>query len=350
MFSRGNDFKNVQKRWDDFWKGENKRPLYSIAVPKSGRNAAPLPLYLMGFGGDYQAVADMLARWVDSREFLGEAVPVFSITFGPDDFAALCGADLEMGKSGGTSWSVHPLKTLDGAKIAFEKNGKWWGKVTEFHRVLKKTLGDSVFIAAPTLSAGLDGIVGLYGAMNLLTDLMDNPELVHNAVSRINTAYTETVKACGELFEYGKYGSANRFGMYTSGIAGVPQCDVSCMISPGMFDEFAIPGLLHEIGALDAATYHLDGPDALKHLERLAKIPGLRVIQWMPGAGEAESVDWTPLYKKILALGKGLILNGSAADVANMRREFGSKDIAFNVWGIQSRAEAEDFLDDMEKI
>jgi hypothetical protein len=86
----------------------------------------------MGFDGNYRAVADMLARWLESCEFYGEAVPVFTVTFGADDFAALCGADLVMGANGDTTWPVHSLKSLRNARIAFDRNGKWWERTARF--------------------------------------------------------------------------------------------------------------------------------------------------------------------------------------------------------------------------
>jgi len=347
MFSR-RDFGAVQARWDDFWAGRNDRPLYAVTIPKNGVGA-PYPPYLMGFDGNYQAVADMLARWVESCEFYGEAVPVYHLTFGADTFAALCGADLVMGQSGDTSWPVHTLHSLREAEIAFDKNGKWWNRLIEFHGMLKRALGDSLLLAAPTLSAGLDGIVGLYGAENLLTDMVDDPEAVLEALGQVNAAHSEAMAACMELFEIQTYGSATRHGMVSSGAAGVPQCDVSCMISSEMFEAFAMPCIRHEIELLDAVEYHLDGPGAIRHLERLAEIPKLRAVQWVAGAGEARERDWTPLYKHILALGKGLIRHGSKDAVVQMQRELRSKDIFYQVQGIRTRMEAECFLADMEK-
>jgi hypothetical protein len=115
-----------------------------------------------------------------------------------------------------------------------------------------------------------------------------------------------------------------------------------------MFEEFAVPGLLHELDSLDAVVYHLDGPDALRHLDRLARMPKIRAIQWVAGAGEAAGRDWTPLRKQILSLGKGLLLHGVAGQVTQMRRELQSKDIFFEVKGLKSRAQAEDFLAGMD--
>jgi len=348
MFMR-DDFGAVQKRWDAFWTGQNQRPLYSVVVLKEGSDAAPAPPYLSAFNGDYQTVADMLLRWADCREFYGEAMPVYALSFGADDFAAFCGGDLKMSPNGDTSWPVHFLSTLKNAKIAFDVNGRWWTKMTEFYHALKNALGETVCLSVPPLGAGLDAIVGMYGAKNLLTDMIDDPEAVLDAVRQVNTAYSEAYKACVELFEIKKYGSSTRHGMYSTGVAGVPQCDVSCMISPGMFEKFAVPCLSHEMDLLDAVEYHLDGPAAIKHLERLVQIDKLRVVQWVAGAGEAETQDWTHLYKRVVSLGKGLIMGGGPERVAQLQDELNSKDIFFSVGGIRSRAQAEDFLGRMRE-
>ena len=49
-------------------------------------------------------------------------------------------------------------------------------------------------------------------------------------------------------------------------------CDFSCMISTQMYEELVVGELLEELDFLDASIYHLDGPDALKHLDRLLAI------------------------------------------------------------------------------
>ena len=349
MFGRS-DFAAVQDRWSDYWAGRNQGPLYAIALPKNGVACAPKPPWHAWFNGGWQAAADAVCRWADSCEFYGDAIPIFPMSFGPDTFAAFCGADLAVGPSGDTTWPSHPLKALGGAKIAFDPNSIWWGRMLEYHHVLKAALGDAVLLSAPTVSAGLDGLVGLYGNTNLLLSMVDEPELVREALAQVNEAYTQAYNACARLFEYDKYGCGIRLGMYSRGPIGVPQCDVSCMISSEMFEEFAVPCLRHEMDSLGAAVYHLDGPDALRHLERLAHMPEIRAIQWVAGAGEAATRDWTPLRKRILSQGKGLLLHGDAGRVAELRKALPSKDIFFEVQGLKTRAQAEDFLAAMEQI
>ena len=62
--------------------------------------------------------------------------------------------------------------------------------------------------------------------------------------------------------------------------------------------------LLEELDFLDASIYHLDGPDALKHLDRLLAIDKLKGIQWVYGAGQPTASHWIPVLKKIQDAGK----------------------------------------------
>ncbi|GAG07493.1 unnamed protein product, partial [marine sediment metagenome] len=59
------------------------------------------------------------------------------------------------------------------------------------------------------------------------------------------------------------------------------------------------------------AIYHLDGPDALMHLDDLLSISTLTGIQWVPGAGKdlTCSDTWMPVYKKIQAAGKNVVMD-----------------------------------------
>lgn len=63
------------------------------------------------------------------------------------------------------------------------------------------------------------------------------------------------------------------------------QNDFSALISTSMHQEFFLEELLNEINYLDNSIYHLDGPDASKHLNIILEIPHLNAIEWVPGAG-----------------------------------------------------------------
>jgi hypothetical protein len=160
------------------------------------------------------------------------------------------------------------------------------------------------------------------------------PEKVRLALKQLDEALAEVRKAFAEILDVATWGSLNRFGMYSSGIIDVPQCDVSCMISPEMFNQFEVPPLTKEIAGLEASIYHLDGPGALRHVESLCAIEQLDMIQWMPGEGHYDD-DWSELNAKIDKLGKGQIFQSyykfGAADIERIWERFTSRKLFFHV-------------------
>jgi hypothetical protein len=67
---------------------------------------------------------------------------------------------------------------------------------------------------------------------------------------------------------------------------------------------------------LDYSLYHLDGTQALCHLERLLALEALDAIEWTPQDGLPGGGDprWFPLYRRILAAGKSVQAVGVAYD------------------------------------
>ena len=100
---------------------------------------------------------------------------------------------------------------------------------------------------------------------------------------------------------------------------------------------------------LDAVEYHLDGPDAIKHLDALCEIDDLDVVQWVPGSGRGELQDWTWLFDRIDDLNKGQIRGGTAAEAKRIWRRHRNRKLFFNL-SATSRAEVEDCLAELEDI
>jgi len=300
------DFETVRDRWDAFWRGELPRPMICGVVPKAGTDPVERPPYGAGYGDDFEKAADQVLTWGQTHEFVGDAVPFYIVEFAADHFAALLGADLHFREDGhGNGWAVPCIDDLDSCEIRFRPEGKWWERTVRYAEALRHRCDGSLLISPPTCVANLDALAAVRGASPLLLDLVDNPDGVHNALEQITRAYADILDAFDELLDMRVHGSVTRHGLYCTGRTTVPQCDFSAMIGPDMFAEFAVPYLRREMAHLDAAEYHLDGPDAVKHLEALCGIEELDVIQWIAGAGEAESEDWNWLYARIEELGKG---------------------------------------------
>ena len=341
------DFSEIQNRWDLFWQGRYiDKPLVSMVLPKEGVTpiAKPGCQQLIRREGAFEPVIEQMLKWAETHEFIGEAIPYVSVEFGPDHFSTLLGCDLEfLPDSSGTNWAVPFLKDLDDKEIRFRRDSFWWNRTVSFIREARKACDGKLLLAAPTLVAGLDSLVAMRGVQELNMDLALYPEKVKQSLSMVNKAYIEILDALAIELDYERYGSINRHGMYSRGRIAVPQCDCSTMISPEMFQEFEVPCLEFESDKLDAVEYHLDGPDTIKHLSAICEIDGIDIIQWVPGAGEAEDQDWMDLYREIDSRGKGQIIMTEDHDMLKtMCRDFKSGKLFFKT-SAATIAEANEF-------
>ena len=328
------DLEATRERWEAFWRGDGERPLLHAIRPKSGVTPVRKPHPYDCAFGDLDPLIDQALGWAATHEFLADSIPSFMITFAPDHFAALLGAEIRPGGEGGTNWVEPCLTDLDGGEIRFRREGRWWERTLECIERFRARCDGRLIICGTHFQGGLDCLVALYGAERLLLDMGLAPGKVRRALDQVDEAVAEARAALAGALDVPAWGSLNRFGMYCAGIIDVPQCDLSCMISAEMFGDFEVPSLAKEIAGVDASVYHLDGPDALRHLEGLCAIEGLDMIQWMPGEGHYGD-DWSDLNARIDSLGKGQIFQGfyghAAADIERIWETYGSRKLFFHV-------------------
>jgi hypothetical protein len=127
------------------------------------------------------------------------------------------------------------------------------------------------------------------------------------------------------------------------------QSDVSCMLSPAMYERFVVPELDvygHEHNAL---WYHLDGGDARQHLPRLLSLPYLRVVQYTPAPCEPPNGPaHLAMYRQIQAAGKIINIDLPKENVEPLVRELDPALMLLQV-GCSSREEGQRLLDQSAK-
>lgn len=125
------------------------------------------------------------------------------------------------------------------------------------------------------------------------------------------------------------------------------------MIGPDMFREIVQPSLKDQCRKLEYSIYHLDGPDAIKHVDVLMEIEELDALQWTCGAGKPDGANaqWYGIYDKVRAAGKSLwimIEDGSVQNWSdNTQRildKYGSRGIYFLYPVFDDPEEAEKFV------
>ena len=344
------DFEQTAAEWRKFWDGSNRRPAVSAIVPKPGVTPVAHPgAFAILPEQDPGPVIDQLLGWAATHDFLYEAIPFYYLQFAAEHFAALVGADLAFSATERGGWAVPFVTDLAHADIHFDRDGYWWRQTVEAAQALRERCDGKLLIAAPTLSANVDALAAICGTDRLLMAMVDEPEAVHAALEQVDRAHRDILEALAGLLDYDRLGSINRHGMYSPGRINVPQCDFSCMIGPDMFREFVMPYLQREMRRLDAVEYHLDGPDAIKHLEALCGLEELGVIQWVPGAGAPSQRPWDDLYQRIDDQGKGQLRHAGPEAAKQLWKQYRTRRLFLNLGG-RSRADIDACVAELERL
>ncbi|MFH1476348.1 MAG: hypothetical protein ABIH24_02485 [Verrucomicrobiota bacterium] len=311
------DFDAARKNWGLFWEGKLDRPIIMAIIPRPGKDQVSPPKFGEAFYRKHEDVVDQALRWAESREFLCDAVPCFTPSLMMGFFSAILGAEvIEVREAWGVDTAIVPfVKDLGNVNLKFHRDSKWWEQWVALCECFKRKCAGRLVFGEASLEYNLDILGAIRGTAELMVDFYDNPEGVHNAMRQILKVYNEVMDEYIRIFEFEKYGGVTRHGFYADGLIGVPQCDFGFSIGKEHFDEFALPYLKKEIERLDAVEYHLDGPGNIIHAESICSIDKIGVVQWVAGAGN-ERKDWTWLYEKINALGKGLWLGAASPEEA----------------------------------
>jgi len=295
-------------RQDAFWDcAVIDRPVVSITVPKA-QPELPYPskhhatIRERWMDVDYQA--ERALAYVMNTDYLGDAIPHAMPNLGPEVFSAFFGCELEFGEY--TSWSIPSLDSWDNLQsVQFSRDNIYWRKIVAMTDALLE-VGRGIFYTGITDLQPGSVIASLRDPHQLNLDMIDFPE----EVKKLQTYVTEVYKEVYDFF-CDKLTAAGQLCSTWAGIVStkrwyVPSVDFSCMISPKMFEETFLPGVVAECRHYEASVYHLDGPGAIQHLDALLDIEELNAIQWVWGAGQGRATDWMDIYIRCQKAGKGL--------------------------------------------
>jgi hypothetical protein len=307
------DWERVKERWEHWWAGGClDRPLLQLSAPRDGAPAAE-----PWRGG--QATEE--ERWTDIDFAIHATEHDLRATWrGGESLPALASYKSPLGMSAGgallfgctasfaedTVW-VDPLpggvpaqlrpdparraRLLDCfARAGRSSRGRFW---------IRESFGNH---AGDTLAA-------LRGTERLLVDLLEDPATVRRGLEQVTDIYQDILDEAWPLVSPGVIGLEgwlSTAGTWSPGVNFCADCDVSCMVSPRQFEDVFLPPLVRAMRAADHVIYHLDGTDALRHLDALLALPEVEAIQWVPGAGREAILQWVPLVRRIQAAGRSV--------------------------------------------
>ena len=328
------NWEETKVKWTNYWEHKNTgRPLMCVVArkpeiehlsdnkPTEGgyRDVIcqgkyynlPDELYWKDMEDKYQNAERIVARYrhfCENHLFLAESFPNLNVDFGPGSLASYLGS--EIGFNEDTVWFEKCLEDWDGvAPFRFDPENKWFKKHIELVRECRKLAGDDFYVDMPDLMENVDVLASLRGAQDLIFDMIDEPELIEERVKQITDIYFEYFDRFYDIIKDEEGGSAYTvFQIWGPGKTVKLQCDFSALMSPTQFEEFIQESLKEQAKKADYVLYHLDGPDAIKHLDYVMEVEDIDALQWTSGDTGPDGTleDWYPIYDKAIMAGKSL--------------------------------------------
>ena len=332
------------KRHDAFWAGEIiDRPVVIMRFPrKNSKDILPsAKLYPNERERwmDPERIVDVALSNAKGTVFYGDALPSAFPNLGPEVFSAFFGMEMEYSES--TSWGVPNLHDWnDVSKIRFSKDNFYWKKIIEITDLMLEK-GRGIFYTGYTdLHPGADAIAAFRDPLNLNMDMIDNPDEVKKIRGYIDDVFEEVFKFYMDKLQGAGQAVSSWPGIVSSKRWHVASNDFSCMVSKQMFDDVFLPGIVRECRMADASIYHLDGPQALTHLDSLLEIKELNAIQWVYGAGRGRASDWLDVYRKCQSAGKGIQLWVSPDELDIIMENLKPEGVWLGIHGVEDEETA----------
>ncbi len=343
------DWPEAQRRLSALWHGEMlDRPCIQVRAPQPvespTRALEPDDDEARWLDPDYRLVA--LRRQLENTWWGGEAVP--SCLLMANWVLCLGGAPCFDDR---TIWfETRPVDFEGPSPFRHDPEGPWSAK---FRRLLlalcAEAGGDGFLVGQPGGLPANDLLSMQMGTEKFLLALIDHPDWMAEAVltgardqQMVRREFQALMRESGHEFWYG---GAGWMPIWAPEPFTRTQSDVSCMLSPEMFDRFVVPELDVHGGEHGALWYHLDGGDARQHLPRLLSLPYVRVIQYTPAPGEPPNgPGHLEMYRRIQAAGRIVHIELPSGNVEPLLRELDPGRLLL-LTGCDSRQKGERLLE-----
>lgn len=255
-------------------------------------------------------VAEMIAR-VECTEYACDSFPIVMPNSGPELIATLFGCELEYSQdSAATSWSVPIVEdpqrdwpTIIAREPDFA-GSPWWRLIEDATRLAIEQCDGRYVVGFTDIHDAFDTLAALRDPQELCLDFMDCPDLVEQAADHMLDAVIETHNRSYDLLESAGFGSTSWIPAYWPGRSNISCCDFWALLSDEQANRIVLPRIVRQIDAAEKSIFHLDGPQALRHLSLLLDLPRLAAVQWVYGAGAGPVTRWVDVYRRIQAAGK----------------------------------------------
>jgi hypothetical protein len=315
------DFARTVERFEAWWQRQIvDRPPVTLHVRPNRQPAQPPSEHATQrerwLDVEHNVVARIAA--VEAGTYPGDSLPIAFANVGPELTGTLYGCDLEFSER--TSWSKPIVHRAEDWRTVIETppdfGNVYWQTVEAMTAGLIERCDGRYLVGLPDLHGNYDILASLREPEDVCLDLIDCPELLREVGRHVAAGFVAAYERCWRQVREAGFGATTWTPCYHEGAMYVPSCDFWCMVSPAMAEQLILPDIRAEMTPLARSIFHLDGPQALPHLDLLLEqMPDLDAVQWVYGTGHGPAARWIDVYRRCQAAGKAVqVLAADAND------------------------------------
>jgi hypothetical protein len=347
MYSLKPDYEKSKMRMDAFWERELiDRPLVQFQLNKPANERLELPVSGHATLWDKMIDAEFQAEWslahLSNQLFLGDTMPVAWPNLGPEIMAACYGCPMQTAEYNVGSCSPCFQKIADTRHMMFNWNSPYLNKLEELTDAFLE-IGKGKFITGVAdWHNGTDCLANLVGSMNLATALINDPNQVKASLAQIEMDHQRMYRNIYKKLKAAGQAITTWVPLVSDEKYYVVSNDYSAMVSDPMYRDLFLEGVVMECQFLDKSIYHLDGPDALRHLNTILEIGELDGVQFVPPPGKNSFRRWSHVYRRIQAAGKCIQVTCDLSEVEAVTCSLRPEGLCLVVQGVKNEDEAKE--------
>jgi len=297
------DFSMARERFHAFWEHEIiNRVCLAVTAPRENPVPLPEPVNDEQYLTDPEYVVRLVNAQMSNTYFGGESLPA---TWAPGNLLyPSYGGNGKIAIS--TVWVEPTMDTWEEwADYQFDPQNKWIQHTLRVTRALAEDAPGKYLVGSPGVFGAMDAMSMIRGMQEFVMDLVleERADAVRTAHLRCIEGFKFIVNAIYEAAKYNGGDAVNHPGILAPARINNWSADFSCLIGPQTFRKWLIPEMEEMARLFEFSMYHLDGPDAARHLPMILEIGELRGIQYERGFGHTVA-EALPVYKQIQQAGK----------------------------------------------
>jgi hypothetical protein len=236
-------------------------------------------------------------------------------------------------------------------EIKFDENSYWWKWYNQFIEEANADSEEMYYLLPQFGNSSADSLAMLRDSLRLMYDLAENPEWVKRSINTITDNLISAFNILWRKIDSGDMeGYTNGFGCWSPRKTIGVDADISGMVSPEQFNEIFLPSIVKQMQTVEYRQFHLDGEALAKaHLDTLLSLDELQAIQWVPGDGRTEIMQWLPLIKKIQDKKKSILVYATPEEVMALLKEVRPEGLCIST-GCKSEGDARKLIESINKM